>query len=260
MKRSREEEEEGKERFLRSASNEAVSGPHCPYLDTVNRQMIDFDSEKLCAVTLTNRNVYVCLVCGRYFEGRGKHTPAFTHSLEENHCVFMNVESGRAYCLPDLYEIFDASLADVRRSLQPVFSLQDITLLDANTALARDVHNVTYLPGYVGLNNLGSTDGINVILHLLSHITPLRDFFLQPHLYETAAAESKLLREFGLVRHSSDIVHMLSNVSLFDRLCASCGRRITSKAQYPHKSLCRLCRWTLRDDSQLESVVKRQIC
>lgn len=208
MKRLREEEERD------IASSESVSGPQCPYLDTVNRQMIDFDSEKLCAVTLTNRNVYVCLVCGRYFEGRGKHTPAFTHSLEENHCVFMNVESGRAYCLPDSYEIFDASLVDVRRSLHPEFSLQDITSLDVNTTLARDVHNVTYLPGYVGLNNLGSTDGINVILHLLSHITPLRDFFLQPQLYETAAADSKLLREFGLVRYLRNAARVISNFSL----------------------------------------------
>ena len=51
----------------------------CPYLDTVNRQLLDFDSEKLCSVTLTNYNVYCCLVCGKYFQGRGKLTPAYTH-------------------------------------------------------------------------------------------------------------------------------------------------------------------------------------
>ena len=54
----------------------------CPYLDTVSRQSIDFDSEKLCSVTLTNMNVYVCLVCGKYFQGRGKMTPAYTHSVQ----------------------------------------------------------------------------------------------------------------------------------------------------------------------------------
>ena len=41
----------------------------CPYLDTINRQILDFDSEKLCSVTLTNMNVYVCLVCGKYYQG-----------------------------------------------------------------------------------------------------------------------------------------------------------------------------------------------
>jgi U4/U6.U5 tri-snRNP-associated protein 2 len=41
----------------------------CPYLDTVNRHMLDFDFEKLCSVSLSNLNVYACLVCGKYFQG-----------------------------------------------------------------------------------------------------------------------------------------------------------------------------------------------
>jgi U4/U6.U5 tri-snRNP-associated protein 2 len=39
------------------------------YLDTVNRQMLDFDFEKLCSVSLSNLNVYACLVCGKYYQG-----------------------------------------------------------------------------------------------------------------------------------------------------------------------------------------------
>ncbi|MCD7453055.1 hypothetical protein HAX54_019487 [Datura stramonium] len=30
----------------------------CPYLDTVNRQVLDFDFEKFCSVSLTNLNVF----------------------------------------------------------------------------------------------------------------------------------------------------------------------------------------------------------
>ena len=41
----------------------------CPYLDTINRTVLDFDFEKLCSVTLTRINVYACLVCGKYFQG-----------------------------------------------------------------------------------------------------------------------------------------------------------------------------------------------
>jgi len=91
----------------------------CPYLDTVDRHMIDFDSEKLCSVTLTNMNVYVCLVCGKYFQGRGKSTPLFTHSVQAGHFVLMNLHSGRVYCLPDDYEVIDSSLRDVQRCLSP---------------------------------------------------------------------------------------------------------------------------------------------
>ena len=42
---------------------------NCPYLPTVNRMLLDFDFEKVCSVTLTNLNVYACLVCGKYFQG-----------------------------------------------------------------------------------------------------------------------------------------------------------------------------------------------
>lgn len=42
----------------------------CPYLDTINRHVLDFDFEKLCSVSLTRINVYACLVCGKYFQVR----------------------------------------------------------------------------------------------------------------------------------------------------------------------------------------------
>ena len=48
------------------------SSRNCPYLDTINRSVLDFDFEKQCSVTLTHLNVYACLVCGRYFQGKKK--------------------------------------------------------------------------------------------------------------------------------------------------------------------------------------------
>lgn len=42
----------------------------CPYLDTINRGVLDFDFEKLCSVSLSKINVYACLVCGKYFQGK----------------------------------------------------------------------------------------------------------------------------------------------------------------------------------------------
>jgi U4/U6.U5 tri-snRNP-associated protein 2 len=169
----------------------------CPYLDTVDRHVIDFDSEKLCSVTLTNMNVYVCLVCGKYFQGRGKQTPAFTHSVQAGHFVFMNLGSGRAYCLPDGYEVQDSSLLDVQRCLSPRYALEEIALLNSSTHLARDVYGTSYLPGFVGLNNLARTDYLNALLHALAHVSPFRDFWLQPQLY--GMAKSNIVHLFGLV-------------------------------------------------------------
>ena len=65
----------------------------CPYLDTINRTVLDFDFEKVCSVSLTNLNVYACLVCGRFFQGRGKNTHCYTHSVQMGHHVFMNLGS-----------------------------------------------------------------------------------------------------------------------------------------------------------------------
>lgn len=170
----------------------------CPYLDTIDRQALDFDSEKLCSVTLTNMNVYVCLVCGKYFQGRGKATPAYTHSVQAAHFVFMNLSSARTFCLPDGYEVFDSSLQDAQQCLSPKYTMQDLAQLNSNTSLARDVHGVSYLPGFVGLNNLNCTDYINSLLHALAHVTPFRDFWLQGENYEMV--KSNLVQQLGLVR------------------------------------------------------------
>jgi U4/U6.U5 tri-snRNP-associated protein 2 len=63
------------------------------YLDTVNRAALDFDFEKVCSVSLSNINIYGCLVCGKYFQGRSKLTPAFAHSIHDDHHVFINLET-----------------------------------------------------------------------------------------------------------------------------------------------------------------------
>ena len=72
---------------------EARISRHCPYLDTIDRGVLDFDFEKLCSISLSRINVYACLVCGKYFQGRGNNTHAYTHSVSDGHRVFLNLES-----------------------------------------------------------------------------------------------------------------------------------------------------------------------
>lgn len=40
-------------------------------------------------------NVYACLVCGKYFQGRGPSTLAFTHALEVGHQMYMKLDTGK---------------------------------------------------------------------------------------------------------------------------------------------------------------------
>jgi len=59
----------------------------------INRSVLDFDFERLCSVSLSNINVYACLVCGKYFQGRGKSSHAYAHSIHDDHHVFINLQT-----------------------------------------------------------------------------------------------------------------------------------------------------------------------
>ncbi|XP_039270851.2 ubiquitin carboxyl-terminal hydrolase 39-like [Styela clava] len=155
----------------------------CPYLDTIKRSVLDFDFEKLCSVSLSHLNVYACLVCGKYFQGRGKKSHAYTHSVEINHHVFLNLRTLKFYCLPDNYEILDSSLEDITYVLNPTFKKNHIAELSTSSKLSRAYDSTTYLPGIVGLNNIKANDYCNVVLQALSNIPPLRDYFLREENY-----------------------------------------------------------------------------
>ncbi|KAF5199043.1 U4/U6.U5 tri-snRNP-associated protein [Thalictrum thalictroides] len=167
----------------------------CPYLDTVNRQVLDFDFEKCCSVSLKNINVYACLVCGKYYQGRGRKSHAYTHSLEAGHHVYINLQTEKVYCLPDGYEISDPSLDDIRHVLYPRFSREQVVHLDKNKQWSRALDGSDYLPGMVGLNNIKETDFVNVTIQSLMRVTPLRNFFLIPENYQNC--KSPLVHRFG---------------------------------------------------------------
>lgn len=157
----------------------------CPYLDTINRHVLDFDFEKLCSISLTRINVYACLVCGKYFQGRGTNTHAYVHSVSDAHHVFLNLSNLRFYCLPDNYEIIDSSLDDIKYVLNPTFTKKEIEFIDnpENNKQSRTVDGTLYLPGIVGLNNIKANDYCNVILQAFSHVSPVRDYFLMEKNY-----------------------------------------------------------------------------
>lgn len=155
----------------------------CPYLDTIDRGVLDFDFEKLCSVSLSHINVYACMVCGKYFQGRGTNTHAYTHSLDTDHHVYLNLSTLKFYCLPDNYEIIDPSLEDIKYVLKPTYSPEYIKKIDQTSKMARAYDSTTYHSGIVGLNNIKANDYSNVIFHALSHVPPLRDYFLREENY-----------------------------------------------------------------------------
>ncbi|KAA0200201.1 hypothetical protein HAZT_HAZT001262 [Hyalella azteca] len=191
--------------------NKKVISQLCPYLDTINRHMLDFDFEKLCSVSLSRINVYACLVCGKYFQGRGNSTHAYTHSVSDDHHVFLNLQSLRFYCLPDNYEIIDPSLADIIYVVNPTFTKEWIKM--PQTKMSRAYDKSLYLPGIVGLNNIKANDYCNVVLQVLSNITPLRDYFLCPENYSHISHPpgSASLAMFPLITRFGELVRKLWN-------------------------------------------------
>ena len=162
-----------------TSKKKTILGRDCPYLGTIKRHLLDFDFEKVCSISLTNLNVYACLVCGKYFQGRGISTFAYTHSLEEDHHMFINLMDQRIYCLPDNYEVIDISLNDIKFNLKPNFSKEEIENMDKNSTVSKALDGTEYIPGCIGLNNIKRTDYVNVIIQAMCRVTNLRDFFLE---------------------------------------------------------------------------------
>lgn len=155
----------------------------CPYLDTIDRSQLDFDAVPICSVSLVSHNVYVCLVCGRFFHGRAPSTPAFVHALHESHHVFLNLSTETFYCLPDDYEFCHPSLHDITAALHPRFAPKDLSDLDTTVLKLRLPDHSTRVRGVVGLDALHDTTAATVILQLVLRPTPIRNALLlhNPH-------------------------------------------------------------------------------
>ncbi|KAI6090817.1 cysteine proteinase [Hypoxylon rubiginosum] len=165
------------------------------YLDTIDRNVLDFDFEKLCSISLSNINVYACLVCGKYFQGRGPKSHAYFHSLEVGHHVFINMETQKVYVLPEGYEVKSKSLDDIKYVSDPRYTKQEVMELDRKARVAWTLDGKEYTPGFVGMNNIKENDYLNVVVQALSHVTPLRNFFL----LEDLSARAELVKRCGIL-------------------------------------------------------------
>ncbi|KAJ5896166.1 mRNA-splicing protein ubp10 [Penicillium subrubescens] len=203
------------------------------YLDTVNRGVLDFDFEKLCSVSLSNINVYACLVCGKYFQGRGPKSHAYFHSLEDNHHVYINMGTKKVYVLPEGYEVKSKSLEDIKYVVDPVFTKSEVVKLDKEVHDAWDLSGTRYRPGFVGMNNIKANDYLNVVVQLLAHVHPIRNFFLL-HEFPTPGTPELALRFSTLVRKLWNPKAFRSHVSpheLLQEIAMRSSKRFTLSQQ-----------------------------
>ena len=190
-----DESEEEQEAGTGTRQKAPVEGYNDLYLDTIDRIHLDFDFEKLCSVTLSNINVYACLVCGKYFQGRGPRSQAYFHALDESHHVYINMKNKRVYVLPEGYEVQSRSLEDIKFVVDPWLPRQEVLQLDKEQKTAWDLTGRKYTPGFVGMNNLKANDYFNVVMHALAHVPPLRNFFM----LEDLSSRPQLAQRFGIL-------------------------------------------------------------
>jgi U4/U6.U5 tri-snRNP-associated protein 2 len=81
--------------------------------------------------------------------------------------------------------------------LSPNFSKAYVDQLSSKSAPLKTSYDLTqnpYLPGIIGLNNIKKNDHMNVIIHALLHVPPLRDHLL---LGSFKGKETELVKRFA---------------------------------------------------------------
>lgn len=203
------------------------------YLSSIDRKKLDFDFEKICCVTLSNINIYGCLVCGKYFQGRGKSSPAFLHSIDEDHHIFINFDTLKVYSLPENELIESNSLNDIKYSVFPIYTKDEIDNL--NNIESIDLNGNSYKPGFIGLNNIKANDYMNVILQAISHTNLIKEMFLinndsdfyknelnkrfmifikklwSPKLFKTHISPHEVLQHIGVLSNKNFTLNLQKN-------------------------------------------------
>lgn len=176
----------------------AQLGRDCPYMHTISCAALDFDFEKVCSVSLEAHNVYTCLVCGKYFQGRGPASHAFAHALDAGHHVFLNLTTEAAYSLPDNLRIVDPLIDRIVAALHPRFSPDSVASLDSTALEYSTLDGEPHLQGVTALDALHAADYANAIFHALFCVAPLRAYLLlTPRSSTVAAPHSRLLPELA---------------------------------------------------------------
>ncbi|KAI4159043.1 MAG: hypothetical protein LQ342_006944 [Letrouitia transgressa] len=229
---STEEDEEELDHSANIRQDAPTEGYTDLYLDTINRAVLDFDFEKLCSITLSNINVYACLVCGKYFQGRGPKTHAYFHALEEAHHVYVNMQTKKVYVLPEGYEVKNRSLEDIKFVVDPRLPKYDVLRLDKEPDEVWDLSGKKYRPGFVGMNNIKENDYFNAVIQALAHIPPLRNFFM----LEDLSSKSELAQRYSiLVRKIWNTRAFKSHVSPHE-LLQQVSRQSNKKFDLLHQS------------------------
>jgi hypothetical protein len=84
--------------------------------------------------------------------GRGKTTPAYAHSLSDDHHVYINLQTLKVYILPENYQVKSAALDDIKYVANPTFTKAQVAKMDKDNEEKYTLQNEKYVPGITALN------------------------------------------------------------------------------------------------------------
>lgn len=84
---------------------------------------------------------------------------------------------------------------DIKYVVNPTFTKAQVSKLDKENEMKYSLANEKYIPGFVGINNLKANDYMNVVIQLLTHVPPLRNFFI----LENLESRAELVKRFSLI-------------------------------------------------------------
>ena len=163
-------------------------------LSRINERVLDFDQEKCCSVTLSNVNVYCCLECGKYYQGKTTNSPAFLHSIIQDHHIFMSFTSFDFIFLPEdclippNYQLERIKFAACPGKFIPPFtsSLPDWTVgLEGGGG-------ETFVIGMIPLNFVKQSDYLNVVIQSFLNVPPIYEKLLNYSADNTLSLQSTL--------------------------------------------------------------------
>lgn len=88
----------------------------------------------------------------------------------------------------------------LQQFLKPSYTRDDVTDLKNKAIYAKSLDGTDYIPGCIGLNNIGNTDFFNVVIHAICSVIPLRNKLLLLDIDKVQPPDAVLTTLVGLIR------------------------------------------------------------
>ncbi|KAH0785352.1 cysteine proteinase [Histomonas meleagridis] len=197
------------------------------YDQIVHRNALKFDDDLCCSVTLSTKNIYVCLTCGKPFSGGSSTSPLTQHFVEKFHPLAIRMSDTEIVVLPNYDVLPDVpELQDIRFTAHPVYTQKTIAFMHEKMKNGGEI-----IPGALGLETLKPTHAQISVIRFISCIDPLRDYFLlkdfdvpilkefstffknffNPYFYKKQISPSKLFRSLPEIDDPFNFLSVILN-------------------------------------------------